>query len=110
MTPIVSTAIAIATYATGSNGSDATAIDATVEAFDASRFRRAAQTIHDPAIATTQKSGNETTIPALIHATGLFIEPGASKNIAESAAPTNPGISSAPQTADAMMAIVGRDN
>jgi hypothetical protein len=45
---------------------------------------------------------------ALIHAAGLFIEPGASKNIGESAAPTSPGKSRTPHMAVATIGSVER--
>src|SRR5579864_5559587 len=101
MTPIVSIIIAMATYATGSSGNAAMPTCSNAAGLDGSRVRRAAHAIQDPAIATRQSSGNDTTMAAFIHAIGLFIEPGASKNIADSAAPTNPGMSSRPHTADA---------
>ena len=56
-----------------------------------------------------QSIGNETTINALIHATGLFIEPGASKNIGASAAAKRPGSARTPQTTVTITASVGRD-
>ena len=87
-----------ATYATGIKGSRA----ATICMYLLGRVGRRLyvnHAIHVTMIDNMHKHGNETMINAFVHAAGLFIEPGASKNIGESAAPTRPGSINSPQIA-----------
>jgi hypothetical protein len=106
-TPMVPATSTTTTYATGSNGNSAVAIRAREGLLDRRPLCRN-HTTQQPKIETRHRQGNDTTIKALIHAAELFNDPGASKNIGESAAPRSPGSSSTPQITVIRMTNVGR--
>ena len=65
--------------------------------------------IHEPAIETAHRNGNESTTPAISQACGFDCEPGASNIIGVKSAIRRPGSTSTPQAIEAAMGMPGSD-